>query len=1307
MTRRRRLTAGLAVLALTLGLVVAGSFSAQAQASSIAFTTASPLDVTAANPTIEGTVTWTTSGGAITLYIVEPDGTIRPDEPCDVLGITETDWSCSVALPVGENSVRAYATADDDPGFPISTANALQITVGSTSAVAITAPAPDVFISSTTPAFTGTGPAMGEVRVQARAELQPGDPFVDVCVTDVDRFGDWSCATTFPDYDRYTVRATGVTNTSIGVGPAADQNLTLDPPKPGAVVQAEPGFLSATATSAAGQDSGVTWRYFAADGSPQETLDHCPETWSGDPSTPPDGGAIVACEVSSALRPGLYLASSNAYANDALSLDRGDLTRVPATPVLDAIVPASDGWVAASGTIDLEFDSPFTVNEGQVLVDVSTVGGQRICTAIPAVDGTWACDAPAPGGTQSFYAYGYTQGFSAGGGTLDGYHNGFSETSNLVGATVPAATHLAITTPLDGSSQPYAPDPFEIRGTSPFSTPVDVEVRVDGALYDTCDALTVVEGEWGCNLPSSPVPPVGHYTLSVSQPGSQTATAAVTRREATPELYGYYFEFVEGAEDGYTFSGQVLSTGSTRVEIVGEDLGCTAAPQAFGDWSCQIDLSGLPVGPYVLEIQNYTPGDPTLDSTLVTASVDIVPLDYGPQLDCVFSPAGVVISSPDDLMIDLYTVTPIMGDVSASWVQGYCNGDIGIPLNSADGWDYEHLDIDCSAGCTLTDLAPGIYDVYYSDGEGGTGGSEGEGEGSVWRDYYFRVPETPTFTTAASAGGLGFASGGGATAGNTVVVTDGGGATICSAVAEGDGRWACSFTLSTASTGRAYQVDEQSGGMSAYTAFRALPVAPPVVEPPATPVAGPVPVLPAPQVPLAVITWLLNFDGDLNDLKPGDRFTLSVSGMPEGTAIEVWMHSTPRLLGTATGTGLPMSMELTVPDDIENGAHEIEMIATTPLGTRYFYRSDATVSGGVDPAAVPTAEPGDGEDGEEDGAGGAHVDRSDPAAPSALSASIAPLDRIVSNPVAIAIAGGLALALLFLVALPTELLNSSLSSNTSRLGRAYGAVDGALNAAQDWFIRVTRSRALAAGLLTVLVALVYGFVDPGFGFDLVSLRLVLSLALAFFILSYGASWLSGLVIRRVWGTSGVIALQPSIILFAVVGVVVARILDFSPGFLVGIAIGLELIAASRRVSARAVLVQFGFVVGLALAAWVVYSLFVPGDDFAGMLVEDTLVAVTAEGLTGALIAVFPLQFMDGRELWLESKRLWAAVFLAVAVPFSLLVLPTAIEGTEVGDYGIWLLVFAVFGLVSVAIWFVFARAAKREEEAAETETVDA
>ena len=58
--------------------------------------------------------------------------------------------------------------------------------------------------------------------------------------------------------------------------------------------------------------------------------------------------------------------------------------------------------------------------------------------------------------------------------------------------------------------------------------------------------------------------------------------------------------------------------------------------------------------------------------------------------------------------------------------------------------------------------------------------------------------------------------------------------------------------------------------------------------------------------------------------------------------------------------------------------------------------------------------------------------------------------------------------------------------------------------------------------------------------------------------------------------------------------------------------------------------------------------------------------------------------------------------------FALLVLPTALEGTEVVDVGVWLLVFLAFGVISLAVWWILARADKRAEAAeAEKERVDA
>jgi hypothetical protein len=922
-------------------------------------------------------------------------------------------------------------------------------------------------------------------------------------------------------------------------------------------------------------------------------------------------------------------------------------------------------------------------------------------TGILPSSGAWGCDIPfdaelPPNSTVTVSA---TQ-------SLTGNADQATTFQFDVAAEPPAS--VTIDTPTDGFAYTWDPGTFAtIDGRAPVGN--SVSILIDGSPIDACTGLRVDSfGQWDCgSLNLSP----GAHTIAAEQIVGETLvtdTAVVDVEVPAPDVAGLPL-FAEQNDDFYIVGGSYGLEGYiVEVRLDGE-AGCDTWVYA-GTWSCGLDLSGFALGEHTLTVRQV-PANPDAIVTSQTANhtLTIQPPGSAPILNCAFTPdGGFTASSPQPLeTLTIYQLFDASGSSKGGGLlglQGYCDGSAGTSFPENAEFNYDFI-ASCGEVCdpatvSVASLPPGDYEVYHRISDG----AQLAGVSYESHSYVFTIPEAPTIATAASTTNSVFLSGA-ATPGDAIRIVRDTGTTLCTTTATGEGAWACAFPKSSASTARAIAVDPASGGMSAYSSSRNIPIfiAPPT--PPTTPTT-PTPAAPAagPELP-TLVTWFLEFGGDLSNLKPGDTFTLNVSGMPEGTEIEVWMHSTPRLLGTATGTGAPMQMELTVPDDIESGPHEIEMVAITPLGTNYFFTNDATVIGGVDPAEGAGEEPTDGEGVTGQGGAGS-ADRGDAAAPSALTGSLAPVAQIVANPVTIAIAGGLALALLLLVALPTELLNSSLSSNTSRLGRVYGAIDRAMTRAQDWLIRFTRSRAVAAGVLVVVVSIIYGFIDPKFGFDIVSLRLVLSLGIAFFLLSFVASWISGVIIRRAWGAIGVVALQPTIILFAVIGVIVARILDFSPGFLVGIAIGLELIQASKNVSARAVFVQLGVVTGLALAAWVVYSVFTPGNDFVGMLVEDTMVALTAEGLTGALIAVFPLKFLDGRELWEVSKRLWVAAFLLVSTAFALLVLPTAIEGTDVGDYGAWLIVFAVFGLTSLAVWLIFVRADRRAT-AAERQKIDA
>jgi hypothetical protein len=1239
---RRRTAAGLAALtALTGTLVFAGAIAASADGGLEFDPALDNLNVAWTSSGFEFSGTSTTGGDPL-VTVFDDDG----ETPLCSGAVVADAWSCTTAnpLPVGPHSYTALQSVPDLPP-------ALDVV--------------NIYVVPSAPTYDQPNPYVVDEGAEAffSGDTSAPDSVIEVTVdgiapscttSNIPAPGDWSCSfsTAGAPPGEYTMRVRQTT------GP-----YWSEASGPFIITDTVDFFVTSPSEAIAGSGFTVTG---TADADDTSSIDVrlgtevsgdllCTAVW--------EAGAW-SCEATP-LTPGEYTVTAW---QDTRNSPSAPLSILVPTPELDTPL----FWTIDAGD-DAAYSGLTTYPNVNVTIDVEGVGFCATDGPYPTPGTAWQCPISAPPiGT---YAVSIRQ-------VIDG------ASSVTLEGTLTVEPALQITAP--GGDVTWSAGNFLVpSGSSPSTDQIDVYLDGD---FETpvCTIASPAPADWSC--PGIAVDP-GPHTLTATQYLEDEATADFDVLLPAPDLPGT-FTFELGTTDA-TVAGTRAYAASTRVTVfvdfgegVGPELETTTCPQGpAGTFSCVLDLSALDVDRYVVRVEHFLPDEPEVRAQYSETYLYIESAEYlGPVLDCTFQPRGVTITASAPTNIGIYTLVPSADD--AGWAladQGYCSGSAGYRDNSVELWDDTPLGGEegagcTTAGCTLTGLAPGIYEVYYSGAEGET-----EGDGSF--DYLFRIPETPT-ATAASAGNS-IAMSGSATPGDTVRIVGGSGATLCQTTATGAGTWGCGFAASTETSARAISVDPQSGGLSAYSASRSIPV---FVAPPPDQPAPPAPDLPT------LVQWLLNFDGDLMNLKPGDTFSMTIEGMPRGWVIEVIMHSTPRSLGTAIATGEPQTLQFTVPADIEVGPHRIEVIATSPLGVTYTEDFDATVIEEIKPiekeVETETEEAGSTEGSGSGGSG----DRSDPAAPSALTGSIAPLAVIVDNPVTIAIAGGLALALLFLVALPTELLNSSLSSNTSRLGRVYGTFDRAMTRAQDWLISRTHSRAIAAGALVVIVAIIYGFVDPGFGFDIVSLRLVLSLAIAFFLLSFVASWISGIIIRRAWGAIGVVAMQPTIILFAIIGVIVARILEFSPGFLVGVAIGLELLQASKQVTARAVFVQIGVVTGLALAAWIVYSLFTPGNDFVGMLVEDTMVAVTAEGLTGALIAVFPLKFLDGRELWEVSKRLWAGAFLLVAVAFALLVLPTAVEGTDVADYGVWVAVFAVFGAVSFAVWLIFVRADTRAAE---------
>jgi hypothetical protein len=246
-----------------------------------------------------------------------------------------------------------------------------------------------------------------------------------------------------------------------------------------------------------------------------------------------------------------------------------------------------------------------------------------------------------------------------------------------------------------------------------------------------------------------------------------------------------------------------------------------------------------------------------------------------------------------------------------------------------------------------------------------------------------------------------------------------------------------------------------------------------------------------------------------------------------------------------------------------------------------------------------------------------------------------------------------------------------------------------LTRVRNWF---THARVLGGLTVTLVTALVFGFADPRFGFDLTSLRAVLAGGIALFVINYLANELTGQIAHRRWGLATAIRLKPLGLLLAVIGVIVSRLLDFSPGFLVGLTLGIVL-GGSPSVSqrARTALIRAAFVFGFSVLAWLAYSALsspTGPDSFNAALADDTFVAITTEGLTALLIGLLPFRFLEGETIFRESKFAWAASYFVAGSTFVAIVVPQS-EGIAQMGSSMWVWFIGGFAVVAVGTYLYF------------------
>jgi hypothetical protein len=235
-----------------------------------------------------------------------------------------------------------------------------------------------------------------------------------------------------------------------------------------------------------------------------------------------------------------------------------------------------------------------------------------------------------------------------------------------------------------------------------------------------------------------------------------------------------------------------------------------------------------------------------------------------------------------------------------------------------------------------------------------------------------------------------------------------------------------------------------------------------------------------------------------------------------------------------------------------------------------------------------------------------------------------------------------------------------------------------------------------------LAAILGAFVDPDFGINPMSLRLVVTLFLSFLVFNLGAWAVVRGIARRLQPESNpYLRFRWGSLLLVALAVLVARLLELEPGVIFGLVAGIAYATSLQAAkSALVTIVGSGFGLVLAIVAWFGYSFLAPiewGDNFAAVFLVEFLAGVTVKGVSTLPLSLLPLGNLDGAKLFGWKRLVWGASYVVGLAGFMLVLLTIPKAWGEVpGDFVRWLLLFGGYALVAIVVWAVNARMLRKK-----------
>jgi hypothetical protein len=289
----------------------------------------------------------------------------------------------------------------------------------------------------------------------------------------------------------------------------------------------------------------------------------------------------------------------------------------------------------------------------------------------------------------------------------------------------------------------------------------------------------------------------------------------------------------------------------------------------------------------------------------------------------------------------------------------------------------------------------------------------------------------------------------------------------------------------------------------------------------------------------------------------------------------------------------------------------------------------------------------------------------------------------------------LALLFLLLAAFPGQLFNKTYEENEEEIARML-ARGGALFGG----IRTTLSRfwnkRIGVFSFIILSALLYGFLSPSFGIDAQSIASLLGILLGLFIVILAFELPIARAQRRLLHDPGKVRVIPLTIVVGIVCVIASRVSDFQPGYLYGLVAGYVFVKQlDNRAEAHAHVWTAVWMLAISIASWLLLPLVddsLRAEPLLDVLISAALATIFVAGLEGLLFELVPLRFLRGEVVFSWSKSVWAVLFGASAFLFVWVLLQPNVGylgSTRKSPLLPAVILFVVFGLVSVAFWAYF------------------